>query len=174
MHVKQSRACGRIRGGYARLRRVRDTATPLMEALTMPAGSARERFITDELVVAIPHQDLVLGELAELSDLIVNARIDKSDPRFGLSLISIVHAQRGYGDDEGAALNLVLRTIRERCAERHDNWVPTIGKNRLLERIDGAGYIGGGGVDGTGYIGGGAVDSAGYIGGGGRRPDPVR
>jgi membrane-anchored mycosin MYCP len=138
-----------------------------MEALTMPAGSTRERFITDELVVAIPHQDLVLGELAELSDLIVNAGIDKSDPRLGLSLISVVHAQRAYGDDEGAALNLVLRTIRERCAERYDNWVPTIGKNRLLERIDGAGYIGGGGVDGTGYIGGGAVDGAGYIGGGG-------
>ncbi|HYU03778.1 MAG TPA: hypothetical protein VEL02_08045, partial [Jatrophihabitantaceae bacterium] len=112
----------------------------------MPVGSTRERFITDELVVAIPHQDLVLGELAELSDLIVNARIDKSDPRLGLSLISLVHAQRAYGDDEGDALNQVLRTIRERCAERYDNWVPTIGKNRLLERIDGAGYIGGGGV----------------------------
>jgi len=138
-----------------------------MEALTMPVGSTRDRFITDELVVAIPHQDLVLGELAELADLIVNARIDKSDPRLGLSLISVVHAQRASGDDEGVALNEVLGRIRERCAERYDKWVPTIGKNRLLERIDGAGYIGGGGVDGTGYIGGGAVDSAGYIGGGG-------
>lgn len=132
----------------------------------MPAGSARERFITDELVVAIPHQDLVLGELAELSDLVLSARIDKSDARLGLSLISLVHAPRDDAD-EVVALNEVLAAIRKRCAARFDNWVPTIGKNRLLERIDGTGYIGGGGVDSTGYIGGGSVDGAGYIGGGG-------
>ena len=123
----------------------------------MPAGSTtRERFITDELVVAIPHQDLVLGELAELSDLIDNVRIDRSDARLGLSLLSIVHSPSAR-DDEGAALNRVLRTIRERCAERYDNWVPTIGKNRLLEGIDGAsGIVGGGGVDSaSGIVGGG-------------------
>ena len=119
----------------------------------MPPGiTRRERFVTDEFVVAIPHQDLVLGELGELPEFVTNARISRSDPRLGLSLIRVAHT--GETDDkpgdepddepdgetarEGAALTRLLGTIRSACAGRYDHWVPTIGKNRILERIDGA------------------------------------
>jgi hypothetical protein len=118
----------------------------------MPAdGSVRARFVTDELVVAIPHQNLVLDELA---DLVRGARLDRSNANLGLSVISVSHE----GADDGPALDRLLAAVRERCRVRYDGWTPTIGKNRLLQRIDGVGgYIGGGGGIGGagGYIGGG-------------------
>ena len=121
----------------------------------MPSGgSTRARFVTDELVVAIPHQKLVLDQLNELGELVTRARVDRSDRRLGLSTISVTHA----GAADGPALDHLLGAIREQCRVRYDGWIPTMGKNRLLQRIDGvSGYVGGGGgIDGaSGYVGGG-------------------
>ncbi len=47
----------------------------------MPAASAaRTRFVTDELVGAIPHQDLELSELSELADFVTSVRVSRPDP----------------------------------------------------------------------------------------------
>jgi hypothetical protein len=111
------------------------------EAGHMPAGSrGREQFVADELVVAIPHQDLVLGELADLADpteLVTNVRISRSDQRLGLSAITVTHApsRSGPDGDDAAALDRLLTRIRGACARRYDGWVSTIGKNRLLQPV---------------------------------------
>jgi hypothetical protein len=140
----------------------------------------RARFATDQLVVATQYENLVLRELEEPRHPVTNAQVTDSDDRLGLSLINVTHAA---GADEGAVLDRLLKDLYERFHEQYDRWVPTIGKNRLLERIDGAsGYVGGGDAEGaSGYVGGGhaegvadretgsgSVDTeSGYVGGGG-------
>jgi len=122
----------------------------------MSQGSGRiARFKVDEIVVALPHQDLVLRELAAAPGQTAAARVTASDSRLGLSVISVTHAD-GPDSADGAALNRLLAVVRANCAARYDGWAPTMGKNRLLDRIDGAGHIdGGGGVGGAGHIDGG-------------------
>jgi RNA polymerase sigma factor (sigma-70 family) len=60
-------------------------------------GTTRARFVTDELIVALPHQGLVLGELAEMDDLVTNVRVDRSNPWLGLSAISVSHVRGADG-----------------------------------------------------------------------------
>lgn len=115
----------------------------------------RARFATDQLVVATQHENLVLRELSKLRHLVTDFRRAASDQRLGLSLIDVTHT--GDADHE-AALEDVIKAVRDSCSAQYNKWVPTIGKNRLLERIDGA----------SGYVGGGdAEEASGYVGGGG-------
>ena len=115
----------------------------------------RARFATGQLVVATQYENLVLRELEEPRHPVTNAQVTDSDDRLGLSLINVTHAA---GADEGAVLDRLLKDLYERFHDQYDRWVPTIGKNRLLERIDGA----------SGYVGGGdAEEASGYVGGGG-------
>jgi membrane-anchored mycosin MYCP len=131
----------------------------------MPGYTGKSaRFRTGEIVVALPHQELVLRELDDIAGSAA-PHIVRSDRRLGLSLIGVTHSE----PDEPAALDRMLAAVRARCAARYDGWVPTLGKNRLLDRIDGAGHVDGGGVDGGGVAAAGHVD-----GGGGGLPEPEK
>src|SRR5258708_11560362 len=41
-------------------------------------------------------------------------------------------------------MDLVLFAFRRSMREAHDGWVPTVGKNRILDRVQGSPYIKGG------------------------------
>jgi membrane-anchored mycosin MYCP len=128
------------------------------------------RFRTGEIVVAVPDQELVLRELDDIAGS-ATPRIVRSDRRLGLSLIGVTHSE----PDEPAALDRMLAAVRASCAARYDGWVPTVGKNRLLDRIDGAGHVDGGGIDGVAHADGGGVSGAGHVdGGGGGLPEPAK
>jgi membrane-anchored mycosin MYCP len=124
-----------------------------------------ERFRGDQLVVALPHLDLVRGELTRL-----RAHMEtQSDALLGLALITIDNmrtvvgalskdakttealAQCGaeFPEQQGrkiANLDRLLRALRALFACRYAHWTPTMGKNRVVGSVKGFPHLGGGAV----------------------------
>ncbi len=60
----------------------------------MPAASTpRTRFVTDQSVVAIPHQDLLFGQCAELSDFVTNVPATRFDRHLGRPVLTVTAAE---------------------------------------------------------------------------------
>ncbi len=124
-----------------------------------------ERFRGDQLVVALPHLNLVCGELTRLRAHLQT----ESDAVLGLALITINNlrtvmdalandartaealAQCGaeFPEQQGrniANLDRLLRALRALFACRYARWTPTMGKNRVVGSVKGFPHLGGGGV----------------------------
>jgi subtilisin family serine protease len=122
-----------------------------------------EAYQDNQLLVEQDYAGLVTEELRRLQ--IAASTLDTSG-KLGLALLSLpdvaTAAARLRADsalagsasgarltqDQSAAgvadLDLVLFALRSRLREAHGGWVPTIGKNRILGRVQGSPYIKGG------------------------------
>jgi len=129
-----------------------------------------EEYEDNQLVVAIPDLSAVRGALKE------KFSIDAADPetheRLGLALLELpdvkaaagklhadhsglvgrVKAKRPAGT-EPSDLDLLISWLRERFSSAYSGWVPTIGKNRVIDPVRGLPYVGGGG-EGNPHFGG--------------------
>jgi Subtilase family len=81
--------------------------------------------------------------LLSLPDVAVAAAGLRSDPAMAQAASQAWQAQ-GQGTARIGDLDLLLYALRSRIREAHDGWVPALGKNRLLGRVQGSPYIKGG------------------------------
>jgi Subtilase family len=177
------------------LRPVSDVFLPTVESCMsetsyIPEIPADE--LAHQLVVSLEHADVVLEELAALAriGILTSApTLPAADQsvELGLGLIRLSYpsdrdrAAADQPDDvSGRNLNDVLTMVRTACSFRHRGWIPTIGKNRVMNGIGGeGGQVSGGGGQvsgGGGQVsgGGGQVSGGGgqVSGGGGGLPSP--
>jgi hypothetical protein len=170
------------------LRPVSDVFLPTVESCMSETSDVRQVPVDElahQLVVSLEHADVVLEELAALAriGILTSAptlpAADKS-VELGLGLIRLSYpsdldrtAADQPDDVSGRNLNDVLTMVRTACSFRHRGWVPTIGKNRVMNGIGGeGGQVSGGGGQVSG--GGGQVSGGGgqVSGGGGGFPSP--
>jgi len=133
-----------------------------------------EQYQDNQLVVAISDLAVVCGALNNvLKDEIPfeAGRPDRND-QLGLALLTLqnvdaiaeklcadrsglrerVKARRRDGT-EPPGLDLLISWLREHFSCAYDEWVPTIGKNRVIDPVRGLPYVGGGG-EGDPHFGG--------------------
>ncbi len=119
-----------------------------------------ETYQGDQLVVEQEYTGLVTEELRRLG--IAASELDSND-QLSLTLLNLAGvdtaaavlrqdsalvesaslAQRAQAQ-ESASINdfdLVLSVMRQRMREAHDGWAATVGKNRLVDRVQGSPYI---------------------------------
>jgi len=123
-----------------------------------------ESYRADELVVGIPYAAEVNRQLVAWY---AEPDIVDTDPRLGLAQVklsagaAVEHLRREHRDwvDEAAKaareevadpsdLDLLLRCLRRHFRLEYARWVPTIGKNRIMEEVEGSYVIDGGSGDG--------------------------
>jgi hypothetical protein len=170
------------------LRPVSDVFLPTVESCMsetsyIPEVPADE--LAHQLVVSLEHADVVLEELAALARIGIltsapTLPVADQSVELGLGLIRLSYpsdrdrAAADQPDDvSGRNLNDVLTMVRTACSFRHRGWMPTIGKNRVMNGIGGeGGQVSGGGGQVSG--GGGQVSGGGgqVSGGGGGFPSP--
>ncbi len=103
----------------------------------------------EEIVVSIQHRGLVEGRLRRLG---IGPRRQDSDADLGLVLLELdgeelaaaARGLRGEADRDEPALDRVMRALYEHFEAEYGNWVPTFGKNRLLDVVVSRHTIGGG------------------------------
>src|SRR5579863_2369908 len=100
-----------------------------------------EAYENDQLVVAIPDLEPVRAALKKRAVVVAD---QQRNDRLGLALLTL----QGVAD-----LDLLIYAVREDFQKAFDGWVPTMGKNRVIEPVRGLPYIGGGG-EGDPYLGG--------------------
>ena len=136
----------------------------------MKQQGAIEEYEDNELVVAISDLAAVRGALGRIS---VDGGKEDPEERLGLALLPlqdvatgaaelrrdhsglverVVEAKRPTGT-EPSDLDLIICWLRERFSSAYDGWVPTIGKNRVIDPVRGLPYLGGGG-EGDPHFGG--------------------
>jgi membrane-anchored mycosin MYCP len=120
------------------------------------------RFRGDQLVIGSAYEPLVIGKLTEWGAQ-PEIRPQDRDARLGLALASLRPAAAvAHLEDtdpklveaakEGALaeqydpkpLDTLVRCLRLAFAKRYGGWVPTVAKNRLLDRVQGSYVIDGG------------------------------
>jgi hypothetical protein len=130
-----------------------------------------ERYLGDEIVVALPHRELVLSQMKDIG---VEPDKQETCPALGLAKLSFTPDQARAGanslqlmswnrfarsfdqsveqlvDTRGGIDNVsdvdkVLLGLRMLFADKYDNWTPVIGKNRYVERVVGQPFVSGGG-----------------------------
>jgi hypothetical protein len=134
-----------------------------------------ETYEENQLVVAISDLAAVRGALR---DLPFGRQEEQHDERLGLTLLTLQDVAAGAAElrarDSGLAgrvkkaakqsagspkgtepsdLDLVIFWLREHFRSAYSGWVPTIGKNRVIDPVRGFPYVGGGG-EGDPYFGG--------------------
>lgn len=136
-----------------------------------PRTGRIERYVGDELVVALPHAHLVLSKLANLG---VTPEKPVTSPELGLAKLSFTIEQVEHGvrelelkgwarfgyafaravdslaDERGGMKNVsevdkLLLGLRKLFADEYDHWSPVMGKNRYIERVVGQPHVSGGG-----------------------------
>ncbi len=171
------------------------SSQPTRTLTRTPAGS----FVEDELVVALPYEQLLQRVLESWG---AAPRVDPADhdTRLGLARVRLsagsavshletehpgwVQTARAGAVRDGyppSALDVVTRCLRNHFRSAYAGWVPEFGKNRVVSRLHGSYVIGGGGTGSAtaqpDYVVGGAGSGAakGADGHGGRvaRPDYV-
>ncbi len=132
-----------------------------------------EAYEEEQLVVALSDLAVVRGALSARA---VGVAADP-DERLGLALLTLsgvaAAAAKLRQDDSGLVgrvtaakrpspqaetaepsdLDLIISWLREFFQSAYGGWVPTIGKNRVIEPVRGLPYVGGGG-EGDPYFGG--------------------
>ncbi len=135
---------------------------------------ALEAYEDNQLAVAISDLAVVRGALKARA---VGVEDEEQDERLGLALLTLggvaaaaaqlratdgvaveraSQARRPAGAPSGiepSDLDLLICSVREHFRSAYDGWVPTIGKNRVIEPVRGLPYVGGGG-EGDPYFGG--------------------
>ena len=135
---------------------------------------AIEAYEENQLAVAISDLRAVRNALSEC---VVSVHNEEHDPQLGLALLTLgnvtdavaqlkgndsglvgraTQARRPGGPPSGnqpSDLDLLIYSVRERSWKNFGGWVPTIGKNRVIEPVRGLPYIGGGG-EGDPHLGG--------------------
>jgi hypothetical protein len=120
-----------------------------------PLSPIHDPWVPDEFVVALPHLPVVLAELGKLPGPVIMPA-PKESTILELALIAItnvddlarrIDAQRGPGKRRPTeqieyAIDRVIRAIRESCEEQYGGWVPTMGKNRMLDGIHATQHVG--------------------------------
>lgn len=125
-----------------------------------------ETYEENQLVVAISDLAAVRGALR---DRAVGVAAEQRDERLGLALLTLrdlaagaAKLRSGDGGRVGRAdqarrpagppagiepsdLDLLICWLREHFRSAYDGWVPTIGKNRVIDPVRGFPYLGGGG-----------------------------
>ena len=170
------------------LRPVSDLFLPTVESCmseTTDITQVPTDTLAHQLVVSLEHADVVLEELAALArtGILTSAPTLPAEDKsvaLGLGLIRLSYpsdrdrAAADLPDDvSGRNLNDVLTMVRTACSFRYRGWMPTIGKNRVMNGIGGeGGQVSGGGGQVSG--GGGQVSGGGgqVSGGGGGLPSP--
>ena len=133
-----------------------------------------ERYEDDQLVVAISDLAVVRGAL---TDLPVGEQDVDPSPELGLALLTlqdvasgaaelrardsgleerVKEAKRPAGSPKGikpSHLDILIFWLREHFRAAYDGWIPTIGKNRVIDPVRGLPYLGGG-SDGNPHFGG--------------------
>jgi membrane-anchored mycosin MYCP len=132
-----------------------------------------ETYEENQLVVAIPDLAAVRGALRERE---VGVADEQRDQRLGLALLTLqdlagaTELRSGDGELAGWAnqtrrpagppggsepsdLDLLIGSLREHFRSAYAGWVPTMGKNRVIDPVQGFPYVGGGG-QGDPYFGG--------------------
>jgi len=130
-----------------------------------------EKYEDSQLVVAIPDLAAVRGALKK--EFSVDTGDPETDERLGLALLDLpgvkAAAKQLRADHSGLVgrvteakrpagikpsdLDLVICWLRERFGSAYSGWVPTIGKNRVIDPVRGLPYVGGGGA-GNPHFGG--------------------
>lgn len=99
----------------------------------------------DQIVVALPHKDLVQGRLEHWGVAVVDVQ---EAPELGLALLDLrpdeVHAAATGGTGDGD-LDRLLSRLYSFFAGKYKGWVPTFGKNRTVEGVVANHTVGGGG-----------------------------
>ncbi|HMA47480.1 MAG TPA: hypothetical protein VKP11_09820, partial [Frankiaceae bacterium] len=107
----------------------------------------------DQLVVALEHRDAVLRMVGDMG---LDGTAGDASADLGLGLVDFVEgAVRRWQELQPADVTVVdgspvspvdslLLVLRRRFAEEHAGWVPTLGKNRFVRRVEGEHVIGGG------------------------------
>ncbi len=151
-----------------------------------------ERYVEDQLVVALPDLGLVHSALQEAG---VTWTEEDRHQKLGLALLRLTNLPTAmaalapataaeshgvgpgssgtgsagtgaaHGGRAGSELDALLVWIRARFSASYGNWIPTIGKNRVLAPVRGFPYVSGGG-EGNPSV---AADDQGnpYVSGGG-------
>jgi hypothetical protein len=133
-----------------------------------------ETYEENQLIVAISDLAAVRSALGDLS---IGGQKEQPDKRLGLVLLTLQNLAAGATklrrDDSGLVgrvkkakqsvgspkgiepsdLDLLIYWLREHFGSAYGGWVPTIGKNRVIEPVRGLPYLGGGG-EGDPYFGG--------------------
>ena len=133
-----------------------------------------ETYEENQLVVAIPDLAAVRGALRERA---VGVADEQRDKRLGLALLTLQDLAAGTaklrsgdgglvgradqtrrpasppGGIEPSDLDLLIGWLREHFRSAYAGWVPTIGKNRVIDPVRGFPYLDGGG-QGDPYFGG--------------------
>jgi len=127
-----------------------------------PQGKHNAFYRTEDLVVALEHADLVVETLKDLDVNLTEA--ERSDD-LGLALLRLTDAKDAadsvvaelgkirtrLGEEESSDpdprdppthLDRLLKALRHYLALRYGGWTPTLGKNRLVGRVEGAGAEG--------------------------------
>jgi membrane-anchored mycosin MYCP len=131
-----------------------------------------EAYEENQLAVAISDLRAVCGAL---TDRAVDVGEPEQDPRLGLALLTLQGVRAateqvcakdsglagraiqarpgGPASGEPSDLDILICSLREGFRKDYAGWVPTFGKNRVIEPVRGLPYIGGGG-EGDPYFGG--------------------
>ena len=152
------------------LRPVSDLFLPTVESCmseTTDITQVPTDVLAHQLVVSLEHADVVLEELAALARTGILTSPPALPPedesvKLGLGLIRLSYpsdrdrAAADLPDDvSGRNLNDVLTMVRTACSFRYRGWMPTIGKNRVMNGIGGeGGQVSGGGGQVSGGGGG--------------------
>ncbi len=86
--------------------------------------------IPDELIVYLPHQELVTTQLKKLGVRL--DRVADVDERLGLALLKLTRDGVKITQLRG-----VLDELRTACAQEYGNWRPTVDNNRHVETVFG-------------------------------------
>ncbi|MGH8573863.1 MAG: hypothetical protein ACREX8_15015, partial [Gammaproteobacteria bacterium] len=127
--------------------------------MSSPFDLTQEPWIPNEFVVALPHLPVVLAELRKLPQP-VDMPKPKESKILDLALITIsnvddvarrINRELGPGNrrwrrpasrEQEYAIDRVIRAIRDSCRERCGGWIPTIGKNRMLDGVHTTQHVG--------------------------------
>jgi len=134
-----------------------------------------EEYEDDQLAVAISDLRAVGDALAQRG---VRVGHEEQDPRLGLALLTLDGVEAAVAPLRANAtgssdLDLLICWLREHFQSAYDGWVPTIGKNRVIEPVRGLPYIGGGG-EGDPYFGGSGDPSTSSSANGGTIPETAQ
>jgi membrane-anchored mycosin MYCP len=133
-----------------------------MQRTVLVNGNAR--FNSDELVVRLPYHRLVLARLEQWNAKPTYFELEDKIASIGLCRIGLdsaaataflrdrqptwVRRARRAAKGDGYVpydLEIVLRCLRQSFAAEYGGWSPTLGKNRVMERLRGSYVIDGGG-----------------------------
>ncbi|WP_169953278.1 S8/S53 family peptidase [Microbispora sp. H11081] len=147
----------------------------------MPVGAGTTSHQPDQLIVDLSHLEVVERMLADFGVAYAALAPDDRDEPLGLARLRDLRDS----DDDPVEVGELLALLRERAAADRGGWVPTIGKNRVVDAVIGDGHkpmslpddaiLVGGGISTLGHkpMSAGGVGVLGHKPMNGGQPEPV-